>query len=637
MDWGRKLEIVGSVDTHGTAQAVALRGDLAFVCASWHGLVTVDVSDPAAPKIIGGCDTPGLAFDIALKDDYAFVADRFGGLQVISIADPAQPRLVTTYDTLEFATGIALAGDLLFLPCRAHGLDVVDISHPEQPRHLGFARTGESQGVAVREHYAYVGVWGESKLAIVDISDPCRPEIVCRHGLHGYGYGLTVKGDYAFCAHGHHDKTMGDAGKNHGHGFDVVDISDPANPETVAVIKTPDYYVGGPDSWQCEISGEHLFLADGLNGLYVFDISDPTNPQPVAHCDTPGYAHNLDIGDGLAFVADCRGGLQIVDAEGLADGLYEEQGVMPAVPAGCPPFAVDFPNYLSAGQVRGVAAADGYAYLASGSEGLEILTLEPEPTHVARLDTPGIAYDVTVEGDVAYLADGPAGVAIVDVSDRTEPRLLARAAEGKLARQVVKFGDRLLVMEGNATIEVINVADPSAPTQEGIVKLKHFAVQIADQLLDGRYAVVGHGFALGIIDLEAEGGPDLAISHQTRRDINYYPCGVALLDGNLLTTSSRQLRTFDLSDPEQLVELGRARTSLNVRRITLHGGLAYISCETSGGIVVADLSDPSEPRVIKEIPTPGHPHRVVIASESMLVADGYAGLHVVPLEETQEP
>ena len=46
MDWGRELAIVGSVNTHGTAQAVALRGDLAFVCASWHGLLTVDVSDP---------------------------------------------------------------------------------------------------------------------------------------------------------------------------------------------------------------------------------------------------------------------------------------------------------------------------------------------------------------------------------------------------------------------------------------------------------------------------------------------------------------------------------------------------------------------------------------------------------------
>jgi len=643
MSRGRELPIVAQVDPGGPVRALAIRDGVAYVCCDYFGLVTMDLSDPRAPRVLGRCDT-FQAFDVALRGDYAFVADRFGGVQVVDVSDPAAPALVTTYDTIEFATDVEVAGDLLLVPCRSYGTEVVSIADPARPRHLGFARCGESQGVQVRDHLAYVGVWHESMLAILDLTAPCRPEIVTRHPLHGYGYGLALGtgelAGYAFVAHGHHDRTLGADGANRGHGFDVIDVRDPARPETVAHVRTPDYYLRGPDSWQCVVSGTRLFLADGVNGLLVFDVSDPAKPHPLAHCDTPGYAHNLAVADGLVYVADYRAGLAVVEAEGLATPPMPDVGTPPEPPAQCPPLSCGEATYASAGQVRGVAVDGGRAFLASGSAGLEVLALPGlERVGGLALARHGIAYDVSVEGGLACIACGPAGVALADVSRPTAPELIATALDGRYARQLVRFGDRLVVLTGNATIDVLSIADPAVPELLGTVKLEHFGRQIAETLLQGRYVVVGNGFGVRIIDLDADGGPALAWAHDTRQALSFGTNGVALIGEMLVASGHRQLRTFDLSAPARLEPLSEARVGLAPTRLTLGETVdgvtrAWAACPTSGGVVIADVHADGRIEVVGETPTPGHASRVALAGDRVLVADGYAGLHLMAADAT---
>lgn len=634
--WGRELSIIARLDPGGPVRAIAIRDGIGYACCDYFGLATIDLSDPGHPRVLGRCDT-FQAFDVALRGDHAFVADRFGGVQVIDVSDPATPTLITTYDTIEFATDVEIAGDLLLVPCRSHGTEVVSIADPAHPRHLGFARCGESQGVQVRDRHAYVGVWHESLLAILDLTDPCRPEIVTRHPLHGYGYGLTLGtgdlGGYAFVAHGHHDRTLGAEGTNRGHGFDVIDVREPARPETVAHVRTPDYYLGGPDSWQCVLSGTRLFLADGLNGLFVFDVSDPARPQSLAHSDTSGYAHNLALGDGVVYVADYRAGLLVVEAQDLATPPEPNVGTQPAPPAQCPPMPCGDATYASGGQVRGAAVEGGRAFVAAGSAGLEVLSL-PGLEPLGRLGLDGIAYDLTVDAGLTCVACGPAGVAIADVSEPTAPRLIATALAGRYARHLVRFGERVVVLTGNATIDVLSIADPAAPEHIGTVKLEHFGRQIARTLLQGRYVVVGNGFGVRIIDLEAEGGPALAHSHDTRQPLGFGTNGVALIGEMLLATGYRRLRTFDLTDPGRLEPLSEARVGLAPVRLTLGetaDGVtrAWAACPTSGGVVAADVHADGRIEVVSETPTPGHASRVALAGDRVLVADGYAGLHAM--------
>ena len=68
---------------------------------------------------------------------------------------------------------------------------------------------------------------------------------------------------------------------------------------------------------------------------------------------------------------------------------------------------------------------EDYLYAAS-RWGLEIFSLiEPtKPTHVGEIATPGQARAVTVDGETAYIADGTAGVHVIDIAIPTDPSIV---------------------------------------------------------------------------------------------------------------------------------------------------------------------------------------------------------------------
>ncbi len=57
------------------------------------------------------------------------------------------------------------------------------------------------------------------------------------------------------------------------------------------------------------VSGNYAYVADGLAGLQVIDVSNPANPQRVGGYDTSGYAHGVAVSGNYAYVADDYGGL----------------------------------------------------------------------------------------------------------------------------------------------------------------------------------------------------------------------------------------------------------------------------------------------------------------------------------------
>ena len=59
---------------------------------------------------------------------------------------------------------------------------------------------------------------------------------------------------------------------------------------------------------------------------------------------------------------------------------------------------------------------------------------------LATCETPGDARDVVVWRSRAYVADGPGGIAVIDVSDPAHPTLVARHGVTGEAEGLVVFG-----------------------------------------------------------------------------------------------------------------------------------------------------------------------------------------------------
>ncbi|MCK5672974.1 MAG: hypothetical protein KAH95_06345 [Spirochaetales bacterium] len=61
------------------------------------------------------------------------------------------------------------------------------------------------------------------------------------------------------------------------------------------------------------VSGDYAYIAAGTYGLQVIDISNPLTPITLAFADTPDRAHSVTVIGNCAYIADGASGLQIID------------------------------------------------------------------------------------------------------------------------------------------------------------------------------------------------------------------------------------------------------------------------------------------------------------------------------------
>ena len=185
--------------------------------ADFMGVDVVDVSDPAAIHRAGRVDTPGSAERVALAGDLLLISDGAAGLQIASIAaDPAAPVLVGNVDFFQDTREVAALGSLALVLLSDATLNVIDVSDPANPVEVaelgGFPYGGR---IAVRGTRAYVGAGIE--VFVVDLIDPAAPAVTGSVTIPGYVAEMAVFGNALYVAAGPQ-------------GLQVVDVSDPFAP-----------------------------------------------------------------------------------------------------------------------------------------------------------------------------------------------------------------------------------------------------------------------------------------------------------------------------------------------------------------------------------------------------------------------
>ena len=162
--------------------------------------------------------TPGIAERAVLSGDYLYVADGMvGGLQVLSFAVPDSPAKIGDIATGEFAY-IAYAGN------EDGGLQILEVSWPGSPSTGGNPSLGvPANNIEVVGNYAFLGC-GETMasgyLKIVNVVDPNTPVPVGSAEIASTAGALELRGHHLFIT-------------DRNNGFQIFDVSDPANPEIV--------------------------------------------------------------------------------------------------------------------------------------------------------------------------------------------------------------------------------------------------------------------------------------------------------------------------------------------------------------------------------------------------------------------
>src|SRR5262249_12313639 len=127
----------------------------------------------------------------------------------------------------------------------------------------------------------------------------------------------------------------------------------------------------------------------------------------------------------------------------------------------------------SVATVAGTVAIEGnYAYVTTGL-GLKVIDvgMPAAPAIVGTVATPGIATDVKVAGNRAYVADQSGGLQVLDVSDPRAPVVLG-ALGTQDAVSVSIHDTHVYVADTSGYLYIVDVSTASAPVLVATVEAK---------------------------------------------------------------------------------------------------------------------------------------------------------------------
>ena len=226
-------------------------------------------------------------------------------------------------------------------------------------------------------------------------------------------------------------------------GLSIVDISDIYNPKVIS--RTPS--VG--QNYGIAKKGNFIFMADNLAGLIVYDVTNVKKPINVAELAVKGEAWDVKIKDNYAYVAAGLAGLVVVD---ITD---------PKAPKAVTTLRYD-KDWDYARKV--FITSGGLLFLADRKSGIHAINIDnpAAPRELRRFQTQ-FAVGIEVADNYAYVADGPGGLIVVDVSN---PEKMHQVAEFKLpghTNNVAKIGPYVYVSIDDAGIRAIDVSNPNRP------------------------------------------------------------------------------------------------------------------------------------------------------------------------------
>lgn len=235
-----------------------------------------------------------------------------------------------------------------------------------------------------------------------------------------------------------------------------------------------------------ELIDDLAYVANGQGGLQIIDISNPESTFVTGQYVAYGWdANAVAVRDTFAYVAlsPLGGGLLVLNiADPTAPFFLGQDGSFSAYDVVAPAndtayvyvaggywFYVWDINYMSYarrlksfGDIIGLFMVDTLAYLTCEQMGMWIFnTASLDTLPVGWTDTPSNARNLFVDGNYAYVADGRAGLIIVEVSDAGNPTIVVEYDTPGYANGVFVSGTYAYIADGDGGLQVVDVSDPT--------------------------------------------------------------------------------------------------------------------------------------------------------------------------------
>ncbi len=405
-----------------------------------------NVSNPAAPLQVASAFDVARFTDITIQDTLALISAypfaTYGGVYIVNISNPLSPQLLSIADTLmpyegEY-TGAALLGNTLFA-AKSNTLVVLDLSDPLNPVMLN-----DSTGIPAYKVFQMGNIFTaglEKGFRMVQVSDPSSPVVVGAFDAHDetgpnitqtsglwvldttYAFlsyqGLTIldisNPSYPVCVANDTSMSVADIDLSPpyaytvgGQSFQILDISDPTNPQKIGAYSTTD---SNESFVSVDVQGTYAYVGTYNHGLRILDISDPTSPSEVGEY-TPSSPYPIDFVD-----VKVRGNYVYI--------AHRFESKIRVVDVSDPTSPVEVSTVYLGATPNELFLTDTYLYAAGTNGGIYIVDLSDpgNPQLVTNFDQTA-AWAIHGSGQFLYVSNAYDGISVVDISNPTEPQLV---------------------------------------------------------------------------------------------------------------------------------------------------------------------------------------------------------------------
>jgi len=391
----------------------------------------------------------------------------------------------------------------------------------------------------------------------------------------------------------------------------VFDLAAPGAPADLGTIVLPTARLDA-----MAIRDGHLYaLQDGPNGveLATYDLADPLAPAPV---DVFALAGDADVtGTNLVMSGD------VLHVTTSADLWRAFSLASPAHPA---------PGFELAYGPHAVAVTSRALLLYTDDNRLSVLersAFDQPPALIAdRRELPDVS-ELETNGRVSVAAEASTGdLILIDIADPRSP-VLSHRWSGVNAREVAIAGN-LVVACSPVDMRLIDARDPWHPTLISVTRYPQADLTVRDcALADGLLAVSlpSHGTLLW--DVRDPTQPRLSFTlRQVRGKVD-------LAGDRLLTlTGSNRASVYDVSDPQDPQWLGLLFPA-EVRDVAF--SLGRVAMLTSGGLRIFQINGPEDFDQLSVTPVANTSR--LTAAEHRIYAFGTRDAYIVNAADPVQP
>ncbi|GEM_PF-4974589 len=515
-------------------------------------------------------------------------------------------------------------------------LDISDSSHPVRVSEIELP--GTPTDVVVNGRYAYA-VGNSDDLDVIDLSDLTRPMLVSHWTNTAFNsFYFQVAHDIRGLPYLYLGGTL----------FTVLDISNPFQPHVAAELPIFTYIWLDMTVYADPLGGVFVY-APNSEGLWLeaFDVTDPTAPvsyaqpmpNPLGVCVVNDYLYVGSFDEIRVYsLADPRslsfaGDVQIspipydlaTDGESLYAGLLESDSVdslsvrVMKLNLGNPtaPMAVDsltWPgpdsHYITNNWLGELAVLDKNVFVASSAAlwGVDFTgTGIPEATSLFYYPTGYGVFNIRHQNALGFLASGPGGLWILDLSDITNPREIGNFPVHDFAVEAIAR-DSIAFMTTLKELKILNIANPSAPQLISALSLP--GKPYAGMELSGGFLYIPSVVGLLIVDIRSLETPQLIYNStiQNITDVAIYDTLAFITRGNFPDTTGNGLHILNISNPASPDEIG-VFNLWGAKMVTVDSSYAYVATTAYfgspgyNGFSILDISNSDNPTEVSRLDT----------------------------------